>query len=161
MFRKISSLFAVVALALGIGAALLSPSEAKAFSETTYTNAITIGSTNLISATTTNTLTNQVFAVRPGYGVGLFLTTTNAGATTSNINVKVQGSPDGTNWTTIPIFNWSVAQNGTSTVSAYTNISGLQIDSLRAIKVDTVENAAAGAARVTLTVSRGVPTAPK
>lgn len=98
--------------------------------------------TNSIAAQTTNTLASQPYTVVPNYDLGLeiFYLTTGVSGQGSNILTTVNGTVDGTNWMSKPLFTLLSKSDGTNGVRFYTNFPASTISSLYQVRIDQIGN---------------------
>lgn len=78
--------------------------------------------------------------IRGNTGEGVFVSVVATNATTANVTFKLDVTVDGSNYTTVPQFQWAMALNSTTPVTLYTNIDRAYLSNVRAIKLTSVAN---------------------
>jgi hypothetical protein len=94
-----------------------------------------------VAASSTATVASEAVGVWPGRGLAVFPYFAGTNASTANVILAFNVSYDGTNWsTTTPILLTNV-MNGTTAVRGYHHIPASSLDNVRAIRLQTIQNA--------------------
>lgn len=142
MNTKIKHGFSLVQMLLCI--AIIGIITALALPAMAETGSVSFGVTNSVAAISTNTGASTVgIAVKIDNQeqVGLYFNGALTNSGTSAITIIIGRSVDGTIVETTPFFTWTLTANGTTAVTAYTNIPSALVGSTPYLKVTSIGNA--------------------
>lgn len=111
-------------------------------------DARSIGATNSLTASATQTSNlGNVIDLKNYTRLGLQVEFTHSTATpgSGNCVITLARSADGVTYETTPRLTWTIANNNTTQVVAYTNLPTANIDNVRYIKVVSLQNTATNA----------------
>lgn len=110
-------------------------------------NARSIGATNSLTASATQTTNlGDVIDLKNYTRLGLQVEFTHASTTAAgNCVITLARSADGVTYETTPRLTWTIPNNSTTQVVAYTNLPTANIDNVRYIKVVSLQNTATNA----------------
>jgi hypothetical protein len=104
------------------------------------TNAFTSVPSFVAGSATSNVL-SQAVGVWPGRGMAVFPYFAGTNASTANVIFAFTVSYDGTNWSTTTPILLTNAMNGTTAVRGFHHIPASSLDNVRAIRLQTIQNA--------------------
>lgn len=105
----------------------------------TDTNDFPVTLTNTATTATFYTSNQFILTVRQDKGISLFEThAANSSTNQQTMTFTLDTTPDGTNWTTTGPITWSVTNNGTTSVTSWTNLPSTFISNVRKLKISSV-----------------------
>jgi hypothetical protein len=139
LFKK----FPVILFAVALAFMLASP---LAHAQLTPRNVTVLTlSASTVGTSTTTAITSQAFSIKPGSGFAIVPNFVLSGSDTANITFNFAVSIDGTTWTTVTPFTYTVAATGATPVIGFYNfpagVSGGGADNILYARLATVQNA--------------------
>lgn len=112
-------------------------------------HAVSLATTNSLTASATQTTgTGNVIDLKNYTRLGLqveFIHTADAAVAAANCTITLIRSADGVTYETTPTLTWVIPNNSTNQVVAFTNLPAANTDTVRYIKVKSLQNGSTNA----------------